>query len=145
MITLCSLYLDVKASAPPLSCGFDVWNELREAADSPTPLAELLHDPIALRSLIGHKKSRRPSGASSTREHGTSSTSKGEKSDRDRDRKKDKDSDSSSILTLVLAEEERQAHHLKALLRSTGERLENETRRADQAERRATAAESMAR
>jgi len=142
MSTTSSIHLQTPLSHVSHLAGFDVWNELREAADSPTPLAELLHDPIALRSLIGHKKSRRPSGASSSRGEHTGSSSKAtEKSER----KKDKDSDASSILTLVLAEEERQAHHLKALLRTTGERLENETRRADQAERRANAAESMAR
>lgn len=49
------------------------------------------------------------------------------------------------MLSLVLVEEERQAHHMKAVLRSTGDRLEYEVRRADQAELRAACAESRAR
>ncbi|THH26705.1 hypothetical protein EUX98_g7483 [Antrodiella citrinella] len=146
MSTVGSVNLQSPLSHVSHLAGFDVWNELREAADSPTPLAELLHDPIALRSLIGHRKSRRPSGAStSSREHRDPGTSSSSRPTEKIERKKDKESDASSILTLVLAEEERQAHHLKALLRTTGERLENETRRADQAERRANAAESVAR
>ncbi|KAH9937960.1 hypothetical protein B0H21DRAFT_833405 [Amylocystis lapponica] len=59
-------------------------------------------------------------------------------------REKEKDSDTASILTLVLAEKERQAHHLKAILRSTGERLEYEIRRADQAETRTRSADDLA-
>ena len=66
-------------------------------------------------------------------------TVKPRKKDRDRDR--DRESDSASILTQVLAEEERQARHLKAVLRSTGARLEEELRRADLAETRARTAE----
>ena len=49
------------------------------------------------------------------------------------------------LLTLVLAEEERQAHQLKALLRTTGERLEAEIRKGDNAEERARTAENRAR
>ncbi|KIJ18625.1 hypothetical protein PAXINDRAFT_71388 [Paxillus involutus ATCC 200175] len=43
---------------------------------------------------------------------------------------------------LVLAEEEKQAHKLKSLLRSTGDRLDREIRRADQTVARAEHAES---
>ncbi|TBU55615.1 hypothetical protein BD310DRAFT_825354, partial [Dichomitus squalens] len=67
----------------------------------------------------------------------TTSTVKPRKKDRDRDR----ESDSATILTHVLAEEERQARHLKAVLRQTGARLEEELRRADLAESRARTAE----
>lgn len=119
---------------------YDTLSEVREATDSPTPLSELLHDPIALKSLIGHKKVRRASEAGSSRER-SEKTREGRRKEKDRE----KDSDATSILTLVLAEEERQAHHLKALLRNTGERLESEMRRADSAEKRAFAAESQAR
>ncbi|KIJ67883.1 hypothetical protein HYDPIDRAFT_173620 [Hydnomerulius pinastri MD-312] len=49
---------------------------------------------------------------------------------------------SSSILGLVLAEEEKQAHKLKSMLRSTGDRLDREIRRANQAVARAEHAES---
>lgn len=46
---------------------------------------------------------------------------------------------------MVLAEEERQSHHLKAVLRSTGDRLEDEIRRADRAKQRTELAELRAR
>ncbi|KAI0360865.1 hypothetical protein OH77DRAFT_1434127 [Trametes cingulata] len=75
----------------------------------------------------------------STRTTDTSSTVKPRKEKRDRE--KERDSDSASILTHVLAEEERQARHLKAVLRQTGVRLEEEMRRADVAESRARSAE----
>ncbi|KAF7965416.1 hypothetical protein HWV62_19743 [Athelia sp. TMB] len=45
----------------------------------------------------------------------------------------------------VLAEEERQGSHLKAVLRTTGDRLEHEIRRADRAEQRLDLAETRAR
>jgi hypothetical protein len=93
---------------------------VREAALSPSPLAELLQDPLLIKSLTRPRKaSRRPS---------TSTI--------DRGRKEDRDSDTTSVLTVVLAEEERQGNHLKALLRITGERLDAEIRRADQADLR---------
>ncbi|KAI0644397.1 hypothetical protein C8Q79DRAFT_927565 [Trametes meyenii] len=66
-----------------------------------------------------------------------------EKRERERDRDRS-ESDSASILTHVLAEEERQARHLKAVLRQTGVRLEDELRRADVAESRARSAEITA-
>ncbi|EKM54106.1 uncharacterized protein PHACADRAFT_257721 [Phanerochaete carnosa HHB-10118-sp] len=98
----------------------------------------MLQDPGILRSLIAPKKSRRAS-ASSQRS-----------GSRERERSKDvrrpkKDSDAASVLTLVLAEEERQVHHMKAVLRATGDRLEGEMRRAESAEERARAAEGRAR
>lgn len=139
-------------------------DELREATDSPSPLTEILQDPATLRSLInGHhasssKKTRRPSLSGTRKESHSSSTSstsapavprkkdRGHGRDRDRDhRGRDRERDTASLLTIVLAEEERQAHHLKALLRTTAERLEMEMRRGDQAERRAYQAESQAR
>ncbi|KAF7797932.1 hypothetical protein EIP86_009139 [Pleurotus ostreatoroseus] len=109
--------------------------ELREASATPTPLSGMLQDANILRTLLGHKKSRRGS---------TSSQRTGSR-ERSRDTRKTKDGDTESILTLVLAEEERQAHQLKALLRSTGERLEAEIRKADGAEERARVAETRVR
>lgn len=50
-----------------------------------------------------------------------------------------------SMLTVVLAEEERQVNHLRALLRTTAERLEDERIRANQAENRADFNESRVR
>lgn len=137
--------------------------------DSPSPLTEILQDPIALRSLINsHKKARRGSLPSSNlKDFHSSSTSTSSSTspsnstpiirrkdrhshgkttkdkDRIRDRDRDREKDTASLLTIVLAEEERQAHHLKALLRTTAERLEMEMRRADQAERRAFTLESQ--
>ena len=131
-------------------------HELREATASPTPLGEFLRDPAVLTTLLGHKKSRRGSTSSShrerIREHSRERSREREREPGGKDykdsrrEKKSKDaSDTSSILTLVLAEEERQAHRLKAVLRSTGDRLDFEMRRADQAEQRARTAEGHAR
>lgn len=115
--------------------------ELKDITASPTPLGEMLQNPGILRSLVGRKKSRR--GSTTSSQH---SGDRERRSDRGKDtRKPKKDSDTASILTLVLAEEERQAHHLKAVLRTTGDRLEAEIRRSDQAEERARAAEMRAR
>lgn len=50
-----------------------------------------------------------------------------------------------SVLTVVLAEEERQVNHLRGLLRTTAERLEDERVRANQAENRADFNESRVR
>jgi len=134
----------------PASGRFDVMHELREAASSPTPLGEFLRDPAVLTSLIGHKKPRRGSASSTHRErerHRDHSYERDREHERGQKepRRKGKDSDTASILTLVLAEEERQAHHLKAVLRTTGDRLDYEMRRADQAELRARTAEGHAR
>lgn len=159
----------------------DLFNELREAAVSPTPIHEILRDPAILSSLLSHrKKSRRPSSSSHTprlhtpsevpsererdrdrelskrerdpsrtrdvsgerdnasiRTSDTASTVKPRKKERDRDR----ENDTASILTQVLEQEERQARHLKAVLRQTGARLEEELRRADLTEVRARTAE----
>ena len=49
------------------------------------------------------------------------------------------------MLTVVLAEEERQVNHLRALLRTTADRLEDERVRANQAENRADFNESRVR
>ncbi|THG98654.1 hypothetical protein EW026_g3555 [Hermanssonia centrifuga] len=93
----------------------------------------MLQDAGVLRTLIGSKKSRR------------GSTSSQRAASRERKPRKDKEGDATGILTLVLAEEKRQAHHLKAVLRTTGDRLESEMRRAEQAEEKARSAEVRAR
>ena len=51
----------------------------------------------------------------------------------------------SIVMSMVLAEEERQAKHLKTVLKSTGDRLEQEIQRADRAEQRAERAETRMR
>lgn len=128
-----SSYTDIETSAL-----LDPLFELKEVTSTPTPLSGMLQDPGILRSLIAPKKSR------------SSSTSSHRSGSRERDRSKDsrrpkKDSDAASVLSLVLAEEERQVHHMKAVLRSTGDRLEGEMRRADASEERARTAETRAR
>ncbi|KAH9894816.1 hypothetical protein C8Q73DRAFT_645042, partial [Cubamyces lactineus] len=116
---------------------------------SPGPIHEILRDPLVLSSLLSHrKKPRRASSSSQMPSRGRSTPSdtpaRSDHRDRDRERERDRDSDSASILTHVLAEEERQARHLKAVLRQTGARLEEELRRADLAESRARTAEIAA-
>lgn len=138
------------AHAPPSSyiprghasfAQLDPLYELREVSSSPTPLSGMLQDPGLLRTLIGPRKSRRGS-ASSQRSGSRERTA----SERSRDpRRSRKEGDAAGMLTLMLAEEERQAHHLKAVLRTTGDRLESEMRRADLAEERARNAEGRAR
>ena len=93
----------------------------------------LLQDPYVVRSLTRRgrsRSSRRPSTSASGPE---------------RDRREDKENDSMNVLTVVLAEEERQVNHLRALLRTTSERLEDERVRANQAENRADFNESRVR
>ncbi|OCH88274.1 hypothetical protein OBBRIDRAFT_795405 [Obba rivulosa] len=117
-------------------------HDLRDAASSPTPLEGLLRDPMVLNSIVGHRKPPRRGSTGSRTPQRERSRDRG-RSGREPRREK-KDSDTSTILTLI-AEEERQVHHLKAVLRSTSERLDLEIRRADQAELRARTAESQAR
>lgn len=111
---------------------FDLVSQVRDACFTSSPLADILQDPYLSRSLTATRPraSRRPS--TSTLERSRSRT------------RKDDRSDASSVLTIVLAEEERQGNHLKSLLRSAGDRLDTEIRRADQAESRVQFSESRA-
>lgn len=112
---------------------FDIVSQVHEAAYSPSPLVGLLQDPYLVRSLA-----RRRSRSRSARRPSTSATP-------ERGRKEDKENDSMNVLTVVLAEEERQVNHLRALLRTTADRLEDERVRANQAENRADFNESRVR
>jgi chromosome segregation ATPase len=112
----------------------DFVSQVHEAAYSPSPLVGLLQDPYVVRSLA-----RRRSRSRSSRRPSTSATAP------ERGRREDKENDSMSVLTVVLAEEERQVNHLRALLRTTAERLEDERVRANQAENRADFNESRVR
>lgn len=104
-------------------------SQVREAWYTPSPLVEILQDPYLSKQLTTPRRaSRRPSTSTLER-----SQSRSRKDDR---------SDAPSVLNIVLAEEERQVNHLKSLLRSAGDRLETEIRRADQVESRAQFAES---
>lgn len=110
----------------------DLVSQVHEAAYSPSPLVGLLQDPYVVRSLT-----RRRSRSRSARRPSTSGPERG--------RREDKENDSMNVLTVVLAEEERQVNHLRALLRTTAERLEDERVRANQAENRADFNESRVR
>lgn len=108
---------------------YDLMSQIRDTASSPSTLAEFLQEPAIISSLTSSatkkKRKTRQRRSSPHREpHGSSPT---------------------SVMGIVLAEEERQASHLKAVLRSTGDRLEQEIRRADRAEQRAEHAETRAR
>ncbi|KIP08453.1 hypothetical protein PHLGIDRAFT_126975 [Phlebiopsis gigantea 11061_1 CR5-6] len=132
-------HLDLEASSI-----LDPLYELKEATNTPTPLSGMLQDPNILRALMSPRKARR--GSASSQRSGSQRSASNERSERGKEpRRTRKESDASSVLTLVLAEEERQVNHLKAVLRATGDRLDAETRRANQAEDRARAAESRAR
>lgn len=104
----------------------DVMAQIRAATMTPSPLKVLLKDPAVINTLhnADGKKSRRQSSSSQHREpHYSAST----------------------LMSLVVAEEEKQVHHLRSTLRSTGDRLDQEMRRAKQAESKAEFAELRAR
>lgn len=104
----------------------DIIAQIREATSAPSPLTGYLRDPAVI-SAIDSPEGSRPH----RQRHSSSST-------------RSREPRSSSILGLVLAEEEKQAHKLKSLLRSSGDRLDREIRRANQAVARAELAESRA-
>ena len=103
--------------------GTDIITQIREATSAPSPLTSYLKDPAVISALDA-------SDGTGSHRHSSSSS---------RSRR------SSSILGVVLAEEERQAHHLKSMLRSTGDRLDREMRRANQAVTRAEQSEARVR
>ncbi|KAG9316711.1 hypothetical protein JVU11DRAFT_2771 [Chiua virens] len=105
----------------------DIIAQIREATSAPSPLTGYLKDPALINAIDGAEAGR-------SRSQRQSSSSTG--------RSREPRSRTSSILGLVLAEEEKQAHKLKSLLRSTGDRLDREIRRANQAVSRAEHAES---
>lgn len=104
---------------------YDIMSQIRDATSSPSTLAEFLQDPAVITTLTSSatKKKSKTRRRPSTSPHGSNST---------------------SMVGMVLAEEERQASHLKALLKSTGDRLQQEIERADKAERRLEHAETRA-
>lgn len=102
----------------------DIIAQIREATSAPSPLTGYLKDPAFISAIDEPESSR-----SRSQRHSSSSS-------------RSREPRSSSILGIVLAEEEKQAHKLKSLLRSTGDRLDREIRRANQAVSRAEHAES---
>lgn len=99
-------------------------SQIREATSAPSPLTGYLKDPAVIDAIDSPEGTR-----SRSQKHPRSSG-------------RSREPRSSSVLGLVLAEEEKQAHKLKTLLRLTGDRLDREIRRANQAVSRAEHAES---
>lgn len=103
---------------------------LRHVTSSRSPLAELIADPVLLRSIT---KPRRESSQSSNRR-------------RSEGKKREHDSDTASrILSVVLAEEEREVHSLRSQLVVLTEQLKASMRNAADAEQRALTAQSRER
>lgn len=92
----------------------DLLRQVREAKYSPSPVTRILQDPTLFNasSSPGDPKKRHKS-----RERRTHRTP--------------------MVAAMAIAEEERQASHLKSLLQATGDRLEHEMRRAEEATARA--------
>ena len=111
---------------------------LRQATSSRSPLAELVADPILLRSLAA-----RPQRPSKTR---SASSRRSDDGGKRRERGRVRESDTAShILSVVLAEEEREVQTLRSQLIVLGEQLKSANRRATDAELRAQTAETRAR
>jgi hypothetical protein len=107
--------------SPPVG---DVVSHIRHVSASTTPLAEFLHDPVINESLA-RRRSR--SRSSSKRRNHSKDCQHG--------------SSSGSMMSAILIEQERQALHLKDVISTTGDRLEQEMARAEQASMRAEFAE----
>ncbi|VDC06340.1 unnamed protein product [Peniophora sp. CBMAI 1063] len=170
----------------------DFMAQIREAAESPTPLSAFLQNPESVRllrkasSIRSRSRSKskngsvrspapssallspglstpgmtpsltpgttpRPTPRAGPSGHSSSSSSDREHRPRDRDRASVKNGKTTSkvasdeLMSLVLAESERQARHLRALLRQSNARLDAEARRADSATSRAAQAEEQLR
>ncbi|KAL5485200.1 hypothetical protein ACEPAI_7842 [Sanghuangporus weigelae] len=103
---------------------------LRHVTSSRSPLAELVSDPVLLRSIT---KSRRGKNQSSNQR-------------RTDGKRRDHDSDTASrILSVVLAEEEREVHSLRSQLVVLAEQLKGSMRNAADAEQRAQTAQTRER
>lgn len=102
----------------------DIIAQIREATSAPSPLTGYLRDPAVINAIDSPQGSR-----SRSQRHSSSTT-------------RSREPRTSSILGLVLAEEEKQAHKFRSLLRSAGDKLDRETRRANQAVSRAEHAEA---
>ena len=122
-------------AVPPDATKPDVIAHIRRVASRPTVLAEFLQDPAVVASLA----------ADDARDDGEHRRSQSNSHTHSSPRRRRSPRNSPSLLGRVLAEEEKQAHQLKALLRSTSDRLEQEARRTAQAEARADFAEARAR
>ncbi|GBE82857.1 hypothetical protein BKA93DRAFT_521121 [Sparassis latifolia] len=114
----------------------DLLQEIHDITYSPTPVTQFLHDPDLLSAVHRHVRQestlslgdrRTDNRAHADRTHGGAGAR-----------------DTANALTVVLGEEEREAHRLRRLLREAGERLEYEMRRADDVEARACAAQALA-
>jgi hypothetical protein len=104
----------------------DLISQMRDATYSPSPLLRVLHDPTLLSS--GSTENLRKDGRRPSRSPG-----------RRREHR------SPYLAVAAIAEEQRQANHLKSLLHTSGDRLEQEMHRADEAVARADFAERQER
>jgi len=115
-----------KSTVTNIELHCDLLSHIRDAASTPSTVAELLLDPVIMSSFgssAGKKKSKTRRGSSSSH------------------REPHTPSPTTMVRSMVLAEEERQTNHLKAVLKTTGDRLEREIQRADRDEKRADHAE----
>jgi chromosome segregation ATPase len=115
--------------------------QIREAAYSPTPLTEFLRDPLVIGKLTrAHSRSRTKYRRGSSSPHHCEHSESSPLRDHQRDgqeytnRQMDKEA---SLMSLVLEESERQAAHLRSLLRVAGDKLSTEMHHAAQAQRHA--------
>ncbi|KAI0088350.1 hypothetical protein BDY19DRAFT_906841 [Irpex rosettiformis] len=100
---------------------------------SPSDSGSDLTPPYLARSLPEHRSS---SGSSSRRRRTHDHESREGHRDRDRERIRDDDTPAKLLSRLASRSEYRDSKHLRTLLVLTGDKLEAETRRADQAEQR---------
>ncbi|EIW82809.1 hypothetical protein CONPUDRAFT_163877 [Coniophora puteana RWD-64-598 SS2] len=118
----------------------DVIAQIRLAASTPSALTQLLEDELFLRSLSRSHDDLK----GKARARASADTSPSDNGSKHHTRTRTV-RPSRSIMGLVLAEEEKQAHHLKTMLRTTVDRLEASARLTTQASSRAELAERRAR
>jgi flagellar biosynthesis/type III secretory pathway protein FliH len=120
---------------------YDILTQIHEVTSSPTPLTEFLQDPFVISKLTQHR-SRSRSKHGRGREQNTSPTRLEARLGSSSLHGRHQGGRSSpTLMGLILAEEDRQAQDLKAMLRTAGDCLEYETRRANNADSRAEYAE----
>ncbi|GBE82925.1 hypothetical protein SCP_0413120 [Sparassis crispa] len=109
----------------------DFLQEIHDITHSPTRVTQFLHDPNLLSPAHRHARKQSASNLGEQRTDNHAHPSQVHR-------------DTANALTVVLGEEEREAHRLRRLLGEAGERLESEICRADDSEARARAAQELA-